>query len=248
MPTLAILDANVIKDTEGTTDADGIKNTKELVVQQAEKVQGNAGHPDTNTEKACVHVSGVLHVEDKGKVANPDRNQRLNHKRTAIGTARRPDSIYKKYQKLLKKRIFPCPSCGHAADGSHQCVVCFAHVHVICGTPVEDSCEGFGQLVYCNNCEPPKHDTSTPLHDTSDQIRLDQQTPQDDTSEKPPLEKPTPPRPCTEPDFNIPPSGIYSQPGPVWWERKFSCPRCGDPANGAHQCVRCFAHMHKTVE
>ncbi len=217
-------------------------------MKQRHEVQGNAGHLDTTTEIAVVQESADLHVQDKREVPNPDGKKRLHNKRTAIGTARRPDSIYKKYQKLLKKRNFPCPKCGHAADGSHQCVVCFAHVHVICGTPVEDSCEGFDQLVYCNNCEPPKHDTSTPQHETSDQIRLYQQTTQHDTSQQPRLEKQTPPRPSTEPDFKIPPAGIYSEHGTVWWERKFPCPGCGAPANGAHQCVRCFAHVHENCE
>ncbi len=72
-----------------------------------------------------------------------------------------------------------------------------------------------------------------------------QQTPQHDTSQQPRLEKQTPPRPSTEPDFKIPPAGIYSEHGTVWWERKFPCPGCGAPANGAPQCVRCFAHVHE---
>ena len=74
--------------------------------------------------------------------------------KTVVHVGKRPSAIYKKFQKLLKKRSFPCPTCGNAADGSHQCGVCFAHVHVICGTPFEDAEEGYGQLLYCQHCDP----------------------------------------------------------------------------------------------
>jgi hypothetical protein len=204
--------------------------TEESVVKQPNEVQGNAGHQDTTTEKALVQESADLHVEDKRKVSNPDAKKKLQNKRKSFDTSRRPDSIYKKYQKLLKKRHFPCPNCGHAADGSHQCVVCFAHVHVICGTLVEDSCEGYGQLVYCEKCETGGPNTTKPLHDTSEESSLAQLTP---------------PRPSTEPDLTIPPAGFYGEQDTVWRERKFPCPGCGDPANGTHQCVGCFVHVHE---
>ena len=94
--------------------------------------------------------------------------------KTVVHVGKRPSAIYKKFQRLLKKRCFPCPTCGDAADGSHQCGVCFAHVHVICGNPFKDACEGYGQLLYCRACDPGKRITSpqfppppaTPPHDT----------------------------------------------------------------------------------
>jgi hypothetical protein len=97
--------------TEDTTNVDGITNKEDSVVKQRHEVQGNAGHLDTTTEKAVVQESVDLHVQDKWEVPNPDGKKRLHNK-----------SIYKKYQKLLEKSNFPCPKCGHAADGSHQCV------------------------------------------------------------------------------------------------------------------------------
>ncbi len=173
-------------------------------------------------------------------VPHSDGNNTLDSKCTAIGRQIRPESIYKKYQKLLKKRIFPCPTCGDPADGSHQCVVCFAHVHVICGTPFEDSCEGFGQLVCCKHCEAAKLVKNTPHVVTSEQARSQCQT-----RDRDPLHQ-TPPRPPTDPNSHIRPAGLYTQHHTIWREREFPCPACGDPANEAHQCVRCFAHIHET--
>ena len=63
-----------------------------------------------------------------------------------------PTALYGREDKALRRRIFPCPSCAEDADGSHQCGVCFAHVHVPCGTPYKNSQEGFGQVLLCTQC------------------------------------------------------------------------------------------------
>jgi hypothetical protein len=42
--------------------------------------------------------------------------------------------------------------CGDPADGSHQCGVCFKHVHAICGDPFPGSIEGHGQQRICLEC------------------------------------------------------------------------------------------------
>jgi hypothetical protein len=63
-----------------------------------------------------------------------------------------PTALYNNAQKSLRKRIFPCPICNDPADGGHQCGKCFAHVHVICGTPYPGSSEGYGQPVVCGRC------------------------------------------------------------------------------------------------
>jgi hypothetical protein len=65
-----------------------------------------------------------------------------------------PTCLYTMEDKLLKRRCFPCPDCAQPANGSHQCGACFAHVHVVCGTPYENAPESFGQLLLCQDCEP----------------------------------------------------------------------------------------------
>jgi hypothetical protein len=72
-----------------------------------------------------------------------------------------PTRRYTKEDKKLKQRVFSCPGCGEGADGSHQCGDCFAHVHVICGSPYEASTEGYGQLVRCEQCRSDHVDNDT---------------------------------------------------------------------------------------
>jgi hypothetical protein len=40
------------------------------------------------------------------------------------------------------------------------------------------------------------------------------------------------------------PTGLYNVEQKALRKRLFSCPICKDPADGAHQCGRCFAHVH----
>ncbi len=63
-----------------------------------------------------------------------------------------PTASYQSGDHRLRKRIFPCPMCGDPADGSHQCGVCFKHVHAICGDPFPGSIEGHGQQRICMEC------------------------------------------------------------------------------------------------
>ncbi len=32
-------------------------------------------------------------------------------------------------ERSIRRRLYPCPSCGLIADGQHQCIDCFRHVH-----------------------------------------------------------------------------------------------------------------------
>jgi hypothetical protein len=64
----------------------------------------------------------------------------------------RPRGLYTAANKHLRKRVFRCPCCSDAADGSHQCGGCFQHVHVFCGSQYKDSPEGFGQILFCRQC------------------------------------------------------------------------------------------------
>ncbi len=66
--------------------------------------------------------------------------------------------MYTDGNKQLRKRLFPCPACHEPADGSHQCGGCYQHVHVCCGTPFQDSPEGFGQIVSCGLCDETKQE------------------------------------------------------------------------------------------
>ena len=63
-----------------------------------------------------------------------------------------PTRLYKGDDKNLRNRIFPCVGCGEGADGSHQCGICFAHCHVMYGTPYPGLSKGFGQPVLCGKC------------------------------------------------------------------------------------------------
>jgi hypothetical protein len=53
--------------------------------------------------------------------------------------------------RLLRRRLFPCPGCGLAADGSHQCQECFRHIHQLddCSLPVLLAEEGAGMPRLC---------------------------------------------------------------------------------------------------
>ncbi len=75
-----------------------------------------------------------------------------------------PTQVYTRSDKSLHQRIFPCPVCGDHADGSHQCGICFRHVHVFCAAAFPGSAEGYGQLLVCpgacNNQLPESTQTS----------------------------------------------------------------------------------------
>jgi hypothetical protein len=82
----------------------------------------------------------------------------------------RPDGLYQKEHRQLRTRSFPCSVCGDAADGSHQCGRCFAHVHVICAPPFPGSEEGYGQVLLCSACTPTT--TSAARPQTKRSVRL----------------------------------------------------------------------------
>jgi hypothetical protein len=71
-----------------------------------------------------------------------------------------PLALYTYGNKQLRKRLFTCPCCLQAADGSHQCGGCFKHVHVYCASPYKDAPEGFGQTLSCGLCVETKEDES----------------------------------------------------------------------------------------
>jgi hypothetical protein len=74
-----------------------------------------------------------------------------------------PDRMYNALDsRLMRRRLFPCPGCGLAADGSHQCQVCFRHIHQLpeCSNSVESSEEGAGMPRMCFTCS--KEDSCLP--------------------------------------------------------------------------------------
>jgi hypothetical protein len=84
----------------------------------------------------------TVHKDTTEKYPNVDRK------------GRPPTALYGKMDKAIRQRTFPCPACAQPVDGSHQCDVCFAHVHVFCGTPHDNSPEGYGQVMVCQQCGP----------------------------------------------------------------------------------------------
>ena len=87
----------------------------------------------------------------------------------------RPRGLYTAANKHLRKRVFPCPCCSDAADGSHQCGACFQHVHVFCASQYKDSPEGFGQILSCGQCDDTAEckDSTQAGHDRNSQAKTD---------------------------------------------------------------------------
>jgi hypothetical protein len=70
----------------------------------------------------------------------------------------RPTGLYEPGQKELRRLVYDCPTCGDPADGSHQCGVCFVHIHVFCSNPYPGTEEGYGQVRLCHECSLPDKD------------------------------------------------------------------------------------------
>jgi hypothetical protein len=120
-------------------------------------------YTDVNATEKKGAVGANADESESGEATITDSRQSDEHAATvtpktvtgednAQDTLSPPTSRYTMDKKKLKKRIFPCPVCGHSADGSHRCGDCYAHVHVTCRTPFEGSPEGFGQLLCCGKC------------------------------------------------------------------------------------------------
>ena len=56
--------------------------------------------------------------------------------------------------KAIRRQLFPCPTCGLLADGSHQCIYCYRHVHQLdeCTQPAPGAEEGAGMGRICFDC------------------------------------------------------------------------------------------------
>ena len=87
----------------------------------------------------------------------------------------RPRGLYTAANKHLRKRVFPCPCCGEAADGCHQCGGCFQHVHVFSASQYKDSPEGFGQILSCRHCDDTAEckGTTQARHDRNSHAKID---------------------------------------------------------------------------
>jgi hypothetical protein len=97
-------------------------------------------------------LTQAMYVESPSPPGTPSSVQMNNHPEQS------PSQVYTSSDRSLRKRRFPCPVCGDTADGSHQCGLCFKHIHVFCAaTPFPGSEEGFGQLQVCPSC----HGTQT---------------------------------------------------------------------------------------
>ncbi len=84
------------------------------------------------------------------------------------------------------EHAFPCPGCGLLADGRHQCVVCFRHVHQLslCSNSVPGEQEGSGMGRHCFLCTP--QEPSSVSHSVEDSLLVDATTPEDTFRYPPP--------------------------------------------------------------
>jgi hypothetical protein len=115
---------------------------------------------DINLNQSQI-LTQAMPVESPSPPGTPSSGQINNH------TELPPAAVYTFNDRSLRKRLFPCPVCGDTADGSHQCGVCFKHIHVFCAAnPYPGSEEGFGQLQICPSC----HGTQTADSSTVDTL------------------------------------------------------------------------------
>jgi hypothetical protein len=136
--------------------------TKELLVDKDKERQRleltslfNGAQPMKDTTIPS-HRKRIKNEGKKVSKLSLKRNKPATTK--ADNSAEVPLGLYTDGNKQLRKRLFPCPCCHEPADGSHQCGGCFQHVHVPCGTPYQDSPEGFGQIVSCGLCDGTKQE------------------------------------------------------------------------------------------
>ena len=106
----------------------------------------------------CV-TGSTASVDRKRKHKGDKRDSKLSLKKRSVVTTDglitddQPLALYNYGNKQLRKRLFPCPSCQQAADGSHQCGGCFKHVHVYCA-------HVYGQTLLCGLCVETNEDES----------------------------------------------------------------------------------------
>ena len=117
-----------------------------LTTNGSDNVSKSARACATNVEE--ISAEDIIQLGSEGEKTKWKNDLRLRK----LPSISPPAALYGREDKALRRRIFPCPSCSKDADGSHQCGVCFAHVHVPCGTPYNDSPEGFGQVLLCTQC------------------------------------------------------------------------------------------------
>ncbi len=84
--------------------------------------------------------------------------------------------------RAIRARSFPCPGCGLLADGRHQCVACFRHVHqlLLCSNSVPGEVEGSGMGRYCFSCTPQESTSGNDFGENRLSIHVS--TPQDTVS------------------------------------------------------------------
>jgi hypothetical protein len=104
-------------------------------------------HIGTNTDGDTIHT-GTDEGDGNGST-DADKSVATAH--GGMGSREEeppPTHLYESGQRELRRRVFSCPTCGDPADGSHQCGVCFVHIHTICSAAFPGSEEGHGNHAY----------------------------------------------------------------------------------------------------
>ena len=152
-------------DPQGKGTEAKVVSDEALVVEDAVTKDRLAALSSLLAAANCVTGSRAS-VDRKRKHKGDKRASKLSLKKRSVLTTDglitddQPLALYNYGNKQLRKRLFPCPSCQQAADGSHQCGGCFKHVHVYCATPFKNAPEGFGQTLLCGLCVETNEDES----------------------------------------------------------------------------------------